>query len=57
MLYCMLERRKFIPFHSPSVAGTPIVYQKGDLVKTHDGRWEVAVDYEFQDDLILYQGN
>ena len=53
----VLNRRKYFPFHWPSVAGHPVVYQKGDMVKTRDGRWGIAVDFEFQDDLILYKGN
>lgn len=53
----MLDRRKYIPFHSPSVFGTPIVYQKGDMVKTRDGRWGIVTDFQFQDDLILYKEN
>ena len=53
----MQDRRKYIPFHWPSAAGHPIVYQKGDMVKTRDGRLGIVTGYEFQDDLILYQGN
>ena len=53
----MLDRRKYIPFHTPSVFGTPIVYQKGDMVKTRDGRWGIVTDFQFQDDLILYKEN
>jgi hypothetical protein len=53
----MINRRKYIKFHYPSIAGIPIVYQKGDMVKTRDGRWGVVIDYEFHDDLILYEKN
>lgn len=51
----MLNRRKYIPFNWPSIAGCPIVYQKGDIVKTRDGRWGVVIDFKFQDNLILYK--
>jgi hypothetical protein len=53
----MIKRRRYIPFHSPAVAGAPIVYQKDDMVKTRDGRRGVVVDYKFQDDLIIFKDN
>ena len=52
----MLNRRKDILTHSEAAGGYPMVYQKGDMVKTRDGIWGIVVDFKFESNLVLFEG-
>jgi len=39
----------------PAVAGIPLTYSEGDIVKTRDGRQGIVLGYRWMDNLILYR--
>ena len=41
--------------HFPSVAGVPVVYWKGDDVKTRDGRKGTVLGYTWENDLVIWK--
>lgn len=43
--------------HFPSVAGVPVVYWKGDTVRTRDGRKGIVLGYTWEHDLVIYKGS